>query len=211
MPMRCLRDACQPIDAQRRDPPCSVPSESSQHLLTAQSVGFIAAVLVLLAAFWGSNACQTASAAKNLYNTGYSPFSSCCVTRWFGVLFRLRLERANALRWNARLLGLTPHAGKRVHSAVVGHETCPNGRRSARHRDSTCAQRNATKPATLCTVRPRSPAPCIQPSTMHSASRASPVVFRKRSSGLADQSPRVPAFAASARDVATAPRTAPCP
>jgi hypothetical protein len=39
--------------AQRRDPPRSVPSELSQHLITAQSVGFITAVVVLLAAFWG--------------------------------------------------------------------------------------------------------------------------------------------------------------
>ncbi len=72
------RDACGVLPARcplfaRRDPPRSVPSELSQHRITAQSVGFITAVLVVLAAFWGSKACQTASAARNLYNTGTAP------------------------------------------------------------------------------------------------------------------------------------------
>ncbi len=69
----CLRGAPCSHHAQRRDPPRSVPSEFSQHLTTAQSVGFVTAVVVVLAAFWGSNACQTASAGRNLYNTGAAP------------------------------------------------------------------------------------------------------------------------------------------
>jgi hypothetical protein len=84
-------------------PPRSVPSQLSQHLVTAQSVGFITAVVEVLAAFWGSNACPSASAARHLYNTGYSPFSSCCVTRWYAVwlLHCLPLRKTWCKTWCA--------------------------------------------------------------------------------------------------------------
>ncbi len=103
-----MRNGVIPPAAQR-----SVPSQLSLHLITALSVGFIAAVLVLLAAFWGSNACQTASAAKNLYNTGYSPFSSCCVTRWF------RSEHRRSCAWRS---DCAVFEAQRTGSQARGHD-----------------------------------------------------------------------------------------
>ena len=131
MPMRCLRDACcgvakeltevgrfqearagmrvlegcmrSGVHAKRRDPPRSVPSHLSQHLTTAQSVGFITAVVVVPTAFWGSNACQTASAATHLYNTRY---------RCREAALPHRFSAAHTLAWPSRVFSfsLKPHA-----------------------------------------------------------------------------------------------------
>jgi hypothetical protein len=52
------------MDGPRRDPPPQLPPVLTQQLMTVRTLGFVAAWLVVLAAFYGTSMCQTRSAAR---------------------------------------------------------------------------------------------------------------------------------------------------